>query len=43
LREVLNDLKESPGGLFLLKQFASQIFDLGPVEEAHGSGSDCQG
>ncbi len=41
LGEILNDLKESAGGLFLLEQLASQVLDQGPVEEAHGSGSDC--
>ncbi len=37
------DLEEPAGGLFLLEQLTSQVLDLGPVEEPHSSGSDCQG
>ncbi len=43
LGKILNDLEESAGGLFLLEQLTSQVLNLGPVEEAHSSGSDCQG
>ncbi len=32
LGEILNDLKELPCSLFLLEQFTSKSFDLGPVE-----------
>ncbi len=43
LGEVLNDLKEPSGSLFLLEKFASKSFDLGPVEEAHSSGGNSHG
>jgi hypothetical protein len=32
-----------PGGFLLLEQFAMERLDLGPVEEAHGSGGDGHG
>jgi hypothetical protein len=38
LREVLNDLEEPPGSLFLLEQLTPKGFNLSPVEKPHGGG-----
>ncbi len=32
-----------PGSLLLLKQFAAERLDLGPIKESHGSGGDGHG
>jgi hypothetical protein len=43
LGEVLNNLKQMPGGFLLLEQLAPERLDLGLIEEPHGSGGDGHG
>jgi hypothetical protein len=43
LREVLNDLKESPGSLAVLEELTLEHLNLRPIEQAHGSGGHGHG